>query len=74
MFTLGNLILGSVAALIVGLSKTAFPGAALVATPIIATIVSGRAIAGTTLPILLVGDVFAVLWYGHHRAGICCDR
>ena len=38
MFTLGNLILGSVAALIVGLSKTAFPGAALVATPLIATI------------------------------------
>jgi uncharacterized protein len=66
VFTLGNLILGSVAALIVGLSKTAFPGAALVATPIIATIVSGRAIAGTTLPILFAGDIFAVIWYGHH--------
>jgi len=35
VFTLGNLILGSVAALIVGLSKTAFPGAALVATPLV---------------------------------------
>ena len=66
MFTLGNLILGSVAALIVGLSKTAFPGAALIATPIIATVVSGRAIAGTTLPILLAADLFAVTWYGHH--------
>ncbi|MEP7046369.1 MAG: sulfite exporter TauE/SafE family protein [Ilumatobacteraceae bacterium] len=66
MFTLPNLILGAVAALIVGLSKTAFPGAALVATPIIATIVGGRAIAGTTLPLLLAGDVFAVIWYGHH--------
>ena len=66
MFSPGNLILGSVAALIVGLSKTAFPGAALVATPLIATIVSGRAIAGTTLPILFLGDVFAVIWYGHH--------
>ena len=66
MFTTGNLILGSVAALIVGLSKTAFPGAALVATPIIATIVSGRAIAGTTLPILFAGDIFAVIWYGNH--------
>ena len=53
MFTVGNLILGSIAALIVGLSKTAFPGAALVATPIFATIVSGRLIAGTTLPILI---------------------
>ena len=66
MFTAGNLILGSVAALIVGLSKTAFPGAALVATPIIATIVSGRAIAGTTLPILIAADLFAVTWYGRH--------
>jgi uncharacterized membrane protein YfcA len=66
VFTPGNLILGSVVALIVGLSKTAFPGAALVATPIVATIVSGRAIAGTTLPILIAGDVFAVIWYGHH--------
>jgi uncharacterized protein len=66
VFTAGNLILGSVAALIVGLSKTAFPGAALIATPIIATIVGGRLIAGTTLPILFAGDIFAVIWYGHH--------
>ncbi len=66
MFTAGNLILGSVAALIVGMSKTAFPGAALVATPIIATIVTGRAIAGTTLPILIAADVFAVTWYSRH--------
>ena len=36
MFTAGNLIIGSLAALIVGLSKTALPGAGLVATPIIA--------------------------------------
>ncbi|HEX3090158.1 MAG TPA: sulfite exporter TauE/SafE family protein [Ilumatobacteraceae bacterium] len=66
MFTAGNLILGCIAALIVGLSKTAFPGAALIATPIIATIVSGRLIAGTTLPILFAGDIVAVIWYGHH--------
>ena len=31
-----------------------------------ATIVTGRAIPGTTLPILLAGDIFAVIWYGHH--------
>src|SRR4051794_31617590 len=48
------------------MSKTAFPGAALVATPIIATIVSGRLIPGTTLPILLAADVFAVSWYSRH--------
>ncbi len=66
MFTAGNLILGSLAALIVGLSKTAFPGAALVATPIIALVVTGRAIPGTTLPVLLAADLFAVTWYSRH--------
>ncbi|HZX57018.1 MAG TPA: sulfite exporter TauE/SafE family protein [Ilumatobacteraceae bacterium] len=66
MFTVGDLLLGAVAALIVGMSKTAFPGAALVATPIIATIVSGRLIPGTTLPILLAADVFAVTWFSRH--------
>ena len=75
MFTLGNVILGSVAALIVGMSKTAFPGAGLVATPIVATIVTGRAIPGTTLPILLAADLFAVTWYGRPpRGGTSCDR
>ena len=66
MFTAGDLILGSVAAVIVGLSKTAFPGAALVATPIFAAIVSGRLIAGTALPVLVFADLFAVTWYGRH--------
>ena len=58
----------------VGLSKTAVPGAGLLSTPLIATIVEGRLIAGASLPILLVADVFAVGWYRHHTAGICCAR
>jgi uncharacterized protein len=66
VFTAGDLILGSIAALIIGLSKTAFPGAALVATPIFAAIVSGRLIAGTALPVLIFADLFAVTWYGRH--------
>ena len=48
MFTAGNLILGSLAGLIVGLSKTALPGAALVATPMIAAIVSEYFAASTS--------------------------
>jgi uncharacterized protein len=66
VFTAGNLILGSLAGLIVGLSKTALPGAALVATPMIAAIVTGRAIPGTTLPLLIAADIFAVSWYRQH--------
>ena len=66
MFTLGALAVGVVAAYLVGVSKTALPGAALVATPLIATVVSGREIPGTTLPILITADLFAVAWYHQH--------
>jgi uncharacterized protein len=63
VFTLTGLAVGAVAAFLVGLSKTALPGAAIIATPLLATVVHGRAIAGTTLPILLTADLFAVAWY-----------
>ncbi len=63
VFTITGLAVGAVAAFLVGLSKTALPGAAIIATPLLATVVHGRAIAGTTLPILLTADLFAVAWY-----------
>lgn len=66
MFTLAAITAGVVAAYLAGLSKTALPGAALVATPLIATVVDGRAIPGTTLPILITADLFAVAWYHQH--------
>jgi uncharacterized protein len=66
MFTSSHLIIGFIAALIIGLSKTAIPGGGLLATPLLATVVSGRLIAGTMLPLLLIADVFAVTWFGRH--------
>jgi uncharacterized protein len=63
VFTPGDYAIGVAAALIIGLSKTAFPGAGLIATPLLAMVFSGRAIAGAALPILLVADLFAVRWY-----------
>ncbi len=66
MFTVSHLLLGLVAAVIIGLSKTAVPGGGLLATPLLAMVVSGRLIAGTTLPMLLVADVIAVTWFGRH--------
>jgi uncharacterized membrane protein YfcA len=62
-FTGGQYALGVTAALIVGLSKTAIPGAGLLATPLIAMIFKGREVPGATLPILLVADLFATRWY-----------
>ncbi len=66
MFTTSALIAGAIAALVVGLSKTALPGAGLIATPILATVTTGRALPGLTLPILLTADLFAVWWYRRH--------
>lgn len=66
MFTTSAVAIGIAVAYLVGLSKTALPGAALIATPLIATVVSGREIPGTTLPILITADLFAVAWYHHH--------
>ena len=48
------------------MSKTGLPGAALIATPLIATIAEGRQIPGTVVPILLIADGFAVAWYRQH--------
>ncbi len=66
MFTVEALLVGAVAAFVVGLSKTGLPGGALIATPLLATVFEGRLIAGGTLPILLVADLFAVGWYRQH--------
>lgn len=66
MFTPEALVLGVTAAFIIGMSKTGLPGGALIAVPMLATVFDGRMIAGGTLPILLVADVFAVSWYRAH--------
>ena len=66
MFTVEAILVGAVAAFVVGLSKTGLPGGALIATPLLATVFDGRLIAGGTLPILLVADLFAVGWYLQH--------
>lgn len=66
MFTAEAIIIGVIAAVVVGLSKTALPGAGLLSVPLVAMVVDGRLIAGASLPLLLVADVFAVSWYRHH--------
>ncbi len=66
MFTVGAIVVGLLAAFVVGFSKTALPGAALVAVPLLATVFDGRLIPGGTLPILICADLFAVAWYHQH--------
>ncbi|MCX7798806.1 MAG: sulfite exporter TauE/SafE family protein [Fimbriimonadales bacterium] len=54
------------AAAFVGLSKTGVPGAGVVIVPLMAVAFSGRSSPGALLPMLLVGDLFAVGWYRRH--------
>lgn len=66
MFTAAALLAGLVAAFVVGLSKTALPGSAIIAVPLFATVFEGRLIPGGTLPVLICADLFAVGWYRQH--------
>ncbi|MFD5073657.1 sulfite exporter TauE/SafE family protein [Streptomyces sp. NPDC058371] len=54
------------AALLVGFSKTAVSGANTVSLAIFAAVLPARASTGALLPILIVGDVLAVLTYRRH--------
>ncbi len=59
-------ILGALAALIVGFTKTGIPGVGILVVPIMATAFGGWPSVGLTLPLLIFGDMFAVLWYRRH--------
>ncbi len=59
-------LFGACSALLVGFSKTAVPGAAILAVTLMAvafTPQQAKLSVGALLPVLLVGDVFAVAWY-----------
>ena len=55
-----------VAGLIIGVSKTGFPGVGILAIPLVAMVIPARASTGLILPMLLVGDVMAVAFYRRH--------
>lgn len=66
MFTTTALVVGVLAALVTGLSKTALPGAGLLATPLFALVADGRMITGIALPVLIFADIYATRWYSSH--------
>ena len=55
-----------VAAIIVGLSKTAVPGSGTVAVAIFAAVLPAKQSTGTLLLLLIVADLFAVITYRRH--------
>ena len=63
---LGGWILLAVAAVIVGLSKAALPGASTLAVAIFAAVLPAKQSTATLLVLLIVGDVFALWAYRRH--------
>ncbi|MBK9925304.1 MAG: sulfite exporter TauE/SafE family protein [Anaerolineales bacterium] len=59
-------MIGILAALTVGITKTGLPGIGILVVPLMALVFGGRLSVGATLPLLIFGDVFAVLWYRQH--------
>ena len=53
-------------ALLIGLSKTALPGAGILAVPLAAMVMPARESIGMVLPMLIFADLFAVAWYRRH--------
>jgi uncharacterized membrane protein YfcA len=71
IFTIFNLAINQwiwiiVAAFCIGFSKTGISSFVMPAIPIIASIFGGKGSTGMILPMLLVGDVFALYYYNRH--------
>jgi len=53
-------------ALLVGMSKTGVPGVSMIVVPTLALIFGGKQSTGVLLPILIMADVFGVIYYHRH--------
>ncbi|MBU3156649.1 sulfite exporter TauE/SafE family protein [Clostridium estertheticum] len=55
-----------IAAFLVGFSKTGISGFLMPVIPIIASVFGGKESTGVILPLLIIGDVFALYYYNRH--------
>ncbi len=65
----GYLLVG-LCGLLVGLSKTGLPGAGMIAVTILAFIMDAKMSVGFMLPLLVMGDIFAVIFYRRNAVWI----
>jgi uncharacterized membrane protein YfcA len=61
-----NWAIALLAAFIVGLSKSGIKGIAVVIVTLLALVFGGKASTGILLPLLTVGDIFAIWYYNKH--------
>ena len=59
-------LLGAVAAIMVGFSKTGMPGLGIMIVPLLAAVFPGKVAVGALLPLLIVGDIYAIIYYRRH--------
>lgn len=59
-------VVGFIAAILIGISKTGVPGIGMLAVPLLAYIFGGRMSVGVMLPMLIFADIWAVSWYRQH--------
>jgi len=60
------LLLFAFVGLLIGMSKAGVHGAGMIAVPILAIIFGGRHSSGIMLPLLIMADVFGVIYYHRH--------
>jgi len=59
-------VLGIASGLVIGMAKTGISGLTLFFIPLMALSFGSRASTGIILPMLCIGDIFAVAWYRRH--------
>ena len=59
-------VVAALSGLLLGFSKTGMPGAGILAIPLMASILPAKVSTGIVLPMLIMGDVVAVVWYRRH--------
>ena len=62
----GKWILASVTSLMVGISKTGLPALGILLAPLFAEVMPARASTGALLPLLIIADAFAVIFWRRH--------
>ena len=62
---MGWTVLG-LSAVLIGLSKTGIPGLGILSIVSVAAVIPARASTGLILPMLIIGDIFAVSYYHRH--------
>ncbi|MGA2762086.1 MAG: sulfite exporter TauE/SafE family protein [Spirochaetia bacterium] len=59
-------VLAGLTAIMVGISKTGLPVLGILLAPLFAEVLPSRASTGALLPLFIVGDVFAILFWRSH--------